>query len=77
MIESFAAMLAESSQRINSRTLLEECRTFVRRNDGSASSASGAHDDCIIAMAIALAVRGEIATKFSHRGNWQVASLPN
>jgi hypothetical protein len=77
MIESFAALLAESPEHINSRALLEECRTFIRRDDGSAAAANGAHDDCIIAMAIALAVRNEVAASFSHRGNWRAASLPN
>jgi hypothetical protein len=39
--------------------LLEECRTFVRRADGNAAAADGAHDDCVMAMAIAFAVRRE------------------
>ena len=76
MIETFSAMLAECPALINSRVLLEECRTFVRRNDGSATAASGAHDDCIMAMAIALAVRSETAGNSQHR-NLQLGSLPN
>lgn len=76
-IESFAALLMESPECIHSRTLLEECRTFVRRDDGSAAAASGAHDDCIMAMAIALAVRDETAPIASRHGNYHLASLPN
>ena len=37
--------------------LLQQCRTFVRHASGAASASAGAHDDCVMAMAIALAVR--------------------
>ena len=77
MIEAFAALLMESPECILSRTLLEECRTFIRRNDGSAAAASGAHDDCIMAMAIALAVRDEVAGRGSQHRKLQLVSLPN
>jgi hypothetical protein len=43
--------------------LLEECRTFVRHGDGGCSAAAGAHDDTVMAMAIALAVRAELRVK--------------
>jgi len=39
---------------------LEECRTFLRRANGSSGAAGGAHDDCLMAMAIAQAVRAEL-----------------
>ena len=39
-----------------SERLLRECRAFVRRADGSGEAAPGAHDDAVMAMAIALAV---------------------
>jgi hypothetical protein len=42
-----------------SSRLLQECRTFIRYADGRTGAASGAHDDCVMAMAIALAVRNE------------------
>ena len=77
MLESFASALSEASSGMNSRTLLEECKTFVRRDNGSAGAAPGAHDDCIVAMAIALAVRDEVATLHSRDGNLLLASLPN
>jgi hypothetical protein len=59
MIEEFAAMLANAPQLFTSARLLAECRTFIRRQDGSPAAAQGAHDDCVMAMAIALAVRAE------------------
>lgn len=61
MLETFAAVLAEAPHLFSSRRLLEECRTFVRHADGYCTAASGAHDDCVFALAIALAVRRELA----------------
>jgi hypothetical protein len=59
MIENMVAVMAVEPELFQSRRLLEECRTFVRRADGSAAAADGAHDDCVMAMAVALAVRRE------------------
>src|SRR5581483_6481183 len=59
MIENFAAILADAPQLFHSPRLLQECRTFVRRADGNSGANSGAHDDCVMAMAIALEVRKE------------------
>ncbi len=59
MIENFGAILASGPELFASERLLQECRTFVRNAGGTASAASGAHDDCVMAMAIALAVRRE------------------
>ena len=59
MIENFAAILSLHPEWFNSPRLLRECRTFVRSADGSSRAASGSHDDCVMAMAIALAVRGD------------------
>ena len=64
MLETFAAVLAEAPHLFSSRRLLEECRTFVRHADGYCAAAAGAHDDCILALAIALAVRRELAGDF-------------
>ncbi|MFL6299943.1 MAG: terminase [Terriglobales bacterium] len=77
MLESFASALSEESSGIYSRALLDECKTFVRRENGTAGAAGGAHDDCIIAMAVALAVREEVATSRSRDGNLLLTSLPN
>ncbi len=57
MLERFGAMLVSNPELFESRRLLEECRTFVRREDGRIAAAEGAHDDAIMAMAMALAVR--------------------
>jgi hypothetical protein len=61
MIETLAAMLASSPETFRSSRLLNECRTFIRHADGSSGAASGTHDDCVMAMAIAQAARQKIA----------------
>jgi len=61
MIENFASILATAPQLFCSPRLLDECRSFVRFPNGSSGALSGAHDDCVMAMAIALAVRREMA----------------
>jgi hypothetical protein len=55
------AALAETPDRLLSRRLLAECRSFVRLPDGSTGAQPGAHDDRVMAMAIALAARAELA----------------
>jgi len=57
MIENLAAILSLKPELFQSTTLLTECRTFIRRVDGGSGGASGSHDDCVMAMAIALAGR--------------------
>jgi hypothetical protein len=75
MIENMAAVLMAEPELFHSRRLLEECRTFVRRPDGNAAAADGAHDDCVMAMAIALAVRREDAGRGVKRRVLEMASL--
>ena len=58
MLELLAALLARSPELFHSRRLLEECRTFVRHENGRAEAERGAHDDAVMAMAIALAREG-------------------
>ena len=69
IIATFAATLATDSRLFNSTVLLEECRTFIRHQNGSTAAAAGAHDDCVLAMAIALAARNEVAT-VRHSSSW-------
>src|SRR5438874_383083 len=62
MLANFAAQLATEPRLFNSPRLLEECKTFVRKPNGTASAAAGAHDDCVMAMAIAQQVRSETSS---------------
>lgn len=57
MIENLASVLIEEPGRFRSSRLLNECRTFVRYEDGNTGAAPGTHDDCVMALAIAWAVR--------------------
>lgn len=51
------AALVQEPGKFLSRRLLAECRTFVRQADGNMGASSGAHDDLVMAMALAHAVR--------------------
>ena len=61
MIENLAASLSVKPELFQSTRLLTECRTFIRRRDGGSGGGAGSHDDCVMAMAVALAGR-EAAT---------------
>lgn len=61
------AALVEAPHLFMSRNLLAECRSFVRLPDGSAAAQPGAHDDRVMAMAIALSARAESAGKEGQR----------
>ncbi len=75
MLETFAATLSNAPFLFSSTRLLEECRTFVRHPDGRASAASGTHDDLVMAMAVALAVRAEIAPAARRGSSVSMGSL--
>ena len=63
MVSRMGALLVESPWLFYSRRLLGECRTFVSMAGGRAGAANGAHDDCMMAMAIGQAVRAELMGK--------------
>ena len=72
MVSRLGAMLVEQPRLFASRRLLEECRTFVSRPGGGAEAANGAHDDCVMAMAMAQAVRAEmLAGRIAGRGSFR------
>jgi hypothetical protein len=55
------AALVETPERFQSRRLLAECRSFVRLANGGTGAQAGTHDDRVMAMAIGLAARAELA----------------
>jgi hypothetical protein len=63
MVSRMGALLVESPWMFFSRRLLGECRTFVTLAGGRAGAVNGAHDDCLMAMAIGQAVRAELLGK--------------
>ena len=60
MVARMRVLLSETPERFMSRRLLAECRTFVADDRGRAAAAAGSHDDLVMAMAIAQAVRAEM-----------------
>jgi len=60
MVAHMGALLAHSAALFLSRRLLAECRTFVNFPGGRTGAASGSHDDCFMAMAVAQSVRAEV-----------------
>jgi hypothetical protein len=57
VLASLACALVETPEIFSSKRLLMECRSFVRKGNGRVEAQAGEHDDCVLAMAIALAVR--------------------
>jgi hypothetical protein len=60
IVSGLGALLAEQPELFRSKRLLEECRTFVTHANGRTGAITGAHDDCVMAFAIAQAVRKEL-----------------
>jgi hypothetical protein len=63
MVSRMGALLVESPEMFFSKRLLGECRTFVTLAGGRVGAVNGAHDDCLMAMAIGQAVRAELVAK--------------
>jgi hypothetical protein len=59
MTARLGSLLEREPEMFKSRRLLGECRTFVSWERGKTGAANGAHDDLVMAMAIAQAVRDE------------------
>ncbi|MGA7522416.1 MAG: terminase [Acidobacteriaceae bacterium] len=62
MLGTLHAALTETPELFMSERLLRECRNFVRHANGRLEARAGEHDDCVMAMAIALAARQEKLT---------------
>lgn len=59
MLARLGSALVETPGIFSSERLLRECRSFVRHPSGRTEAQAGEHDDCVMAMAIGLAVREE------------------
>jgi hypothetical protein len=60
MLERVGLAIEAAGGLIQSARLLAECKTMVRQRNGKAAAAAGCHDDCVMAMAVALSVREEL-----------------
>lgn len=63
MVGAIAGALLQTPEIFLSERLLRECRTFVRHRNGKMAAQNGEHDDCVMAMAIALQARAELTAK--------------
>jgi len=61
------AALVDEPDRFKSKRLLAQCRSFVRLANGGMGAQAGTHDDLVMAMAIALEARAELAGRKSRR----------
>jgi hypothetical protein len=61
MTARLGSLLEQRPEMFKSKRLLGECRTFVGRERGKTGAANGAHDDLVMAMAVAQAVRTEMS----------------
>ena len=68
MVSRMGALLVESSWLFFSKRMLGECRTYVTFEGGRTGAVNGAHDDCLMAMAVAQAVRAESCRTGALRG---------
>jgi hypothetical protein len=68
MTARLGSLLEQRPEMFKSKRLLGECRTFVGRERGKTGAANGAHDDLVMAMAVAQAVRAEMLP--SSYGGW-------
>jgi hypothetical protein len=68
MIGTLGATLVETPGLFSSERLLRECRTFVRHRNGKMAAQNGEHDDCVMAMAMALEVRAARVSRGARTG---------
>ena len=61
-IAALVAEVRERAEQLHDRATLEEMLTFVRNEAGRAEAENGAHDDCIMALAIAHYIRTQQRT---------------
>lgn len=67
MVSRLGALLLEEPWMFYSRRLLAECRSYISMAGGKTGAAGGAHDDCVMAMAVGQAVRSEMLAKGRRR----------
>ncbi len=60
IVARLGTLLQETPERFFSKRLLGECRTFVSDERGRVGGSGSAHDDLVMGMAIAQAVRAEL-----------------
>lgn len=74
-IAELIELMRDHPECVSDRATLEEMMSFVRNDHGRAEAAEGAHDDLIMALAIALYVRAQappaVAAKEIRKAKWE------
>jgi hypothetical protein len=65
IIDALRADFANGAVVLNDAETLKEMRVFIRHDDGQLGAAAGAHDDRVMALAIANQVRREVAEQLA------------
>ena len=66
ILANLRTVMDQTSDMITDAELLREMLTFIRNEDMRAEAASGAHDDLVLAAAIAHFVRGQQSYEIAH-----------
>ena len=74
IIAELVRIVREESHQLNDLDTLNEMLTFIRNEQGRAEAQEGAHDDCIISLAIAYYARSQQRAS-SSRGKWTADML--
>lgn len=75
LLDHFAGVFAAEPELVRSVRLLREMRSFIRQRHGRPEANAGAHDDCVMAMALALKVREESGGHRGHLAEVQMTSI--
>ena len=75
LIAGLSAAISHAPESFHSVRLLREMRSFVRQKFGAGAAAAGAHDDCVMAMALALYARERTVGRTAKDVTWGYADL--
>lgn len=75
VIAGLVEVVREHPDWLNDRDTLNEMLTFVRNESGRPEAQQGAHDDCVMSLAIAYYVRGRVPAGTGEQGNSPFLSI--
>lgn len=75
ILDNLKEIVNDSPERIQDQTFFQECLTFQKDDNGKPQATTGAHDDCVMAMAIAFYCMAQARMLFSDEE--EDSDLPN
>lgn len=72
LVSALDTAIREMSVIIRDPVIVQECRTFVYRPDGKVGAQEGCHDDCVIALALAVIGLRSVPRQRQHTGVQQI-----